>query len=53
MPRKPKPVKSSPPTLEEKRTAAKAWARFLYDEYMLEKHKQLLSKPTDKKMEGT
>ena len=52
MPRKPKPVKSSPPTLEEKRAAAKAWARFLYDEYMLEKHKQLQLDKQDKTMES-
>ncbi len=51
MSHKPKPMPDRKPSMEEKRAAAKAWARFLYDEYMLEKHKQLLLDKQDKTME--
>ena len=33
---------SQKPTKEEIKLAAVAWAEFLYDEYCLDKHKQLL-----------
>lgn len=33
---------SQKPTKEEVKLAAMAWAEFLYDEYCLDKHKQLL-----------
>lgn len=36
---------------QEVTTAAMAWAEFLYDEFMLKKHKQLLSVEQDKKIE--
>lgn len=39
------------PTKKELQQAALAWAEFLYDEYMLKKHKQLLLGKPDKKIE--
>jgi len=35
-------VSNQKPTNEEVKLAAMAWAEFLYDEYCLDKHKQLL-----------
>jgi len=37
---------------QEVHTAAMAWAEFLYDEYMLEKHKQLLLNEQDTKIKS-
>lgn len=37
-----KPVKQNEPSKQEVSQAVLAWAEFLYDEYMLKKHKQLL-----------
>jgi hypothetical protein len=37
-----KPAKQNAPSRQEVSRAALAWAEFLYDEYMLKKHKQLL-----------
>ncbi len=37
-----KPAKQPDPTNLEVSRAALAWAEFLYDEYMLKKHEQLL-----------
>ena len=36
---------------QEVTTAALAWAEFLYDEFMLKKHKQLLSNEQDTTIE--
>jgi hypothetical protein len=36
---------------DDKLAAARAWAEFLYDEYTLEKHKQLLLGKEDTTME--
>ena len=41
----------SEPTKQELQHAALAWADYLYDEFMLKKHKQLLSVEQDKKIE--
>lgn len=49
-----KPAKpTSEPPKDEVKLAAMAWAEFLYDEYMLEKHKQLLLSEQDTTMEET
>lgn len=47
-----KPTKTAPVTREEVQEACLAWAEFLYDEYMLNKHKQLLLDNQDSKMES-
>jgi len=43
---------NTPASKQEISTAAIAWAEFLYDEFMLAKHKQLLLNKQDKKIVG-
>ena len=47
-----KPTKKAPVTREEVQEASLAWAEFLYDGYMLSKHKQLHLDNPDFKMES-